>query len=247
MAFLIARLLATVFLLSRMMNAQVSGNANQGYPRTLWAPCEAIQRSGGVIKGPVLVAKNGGRAAKVRVESTLETTDCSNTTTLLIAANVGGKFFRIHPQLSQPSNGNGMSLVDWSPDGRLLLAEFWQWEQSGTDVGPDKRILLFAAGKWSQSEIDLAQFMADQEGRNCQLEFKLLGFTPDGEVAMRTDLTTDYDVDETLEDVPPAKRCIEKHQTWAVGPHTQKPEPLPAGFHAQRYSVTKSKAPATGQ
>ena len=243
MAFLIARLLATVFLLSMMTNAQVSGNANQGYPRTLWAPCEELIRAGGVIRGPALVAKNGGHAAKVRVEST----DCSNTTTLLIAAKVGGKFFRIHPQLSQPSNGNGMHLLDWSPDGRLLLAEFWQWEQMGTDEGIDKRILLFAAGKWSQSEIDLAQFMADQEGRNCQLEFKLLGFTPDGEVAMRTDLTTDYDVDETLEDVPPAKRCIEKHQTWAVDPQTQKPEPLPAGFRARRYSVAKSKAPATRQ
>ena len=150
----------------------------------------------------MLVAKNGGRAAKVRVESTLEATDCTNTTTLLIAAKVGDKFSRIHPQLSQPSNGNGMHLVDWSPDGRLLLAEFWQWEQAPNDVGVDKRILLFAADRWPQSEIDPAQFMADQEGRNCQIEFELLGFTPDGKVAMRIDLTTYYEVDETLEDVP---------------------------------------------
>ena len=245
MALLIARLLAIAFLLSTILNAQAPVTVNQRYPRTLWVPCEALERAGGVIEGPVLVAKNGGRSAKVRVESVPDSDFCSNATTLLIAAKVGGEFSGIHPQLSQPSNGNGMHLVDWSPDGRLLLTEFWQWEQAPNDVGVDKRILLFAADKWPQSEIDTAQFTADQERRNCWLEFELLGFTPDGKVAIRTDLTTYYEFDETLEDVPSAKRCIEKHQTRAVDPHTQKREPLPAGFPAQRYSVTKSEAPAT--
>ncbi len=243
MALLISRLLPICLFLSLTVNAQAPGTANGGYPPTLWVPCEALQRARGVIVGPVLVAKKSGRAAKVRVESTPGVADCSNLTTLLIANEVGDKFSRIHPQLSQPSNGNGMHLVDWSPDGRLLLAEFWQWEQAPNDVGVDKRILLFAANRWPQSEIATGQFMADQEGRNCQIEFELFGFTPDGKVAMRTDITTYYDVDEKPDDVPPAKRCVEKHETWAVDPQTRKRELLPADFHAQRYSTTVTKAP----
>ncbi len=222
MPSLVASVLPVCLLLSASVIAQAPSSTRQTYPATLWVPCEKLERARGVIKGPVLVAKKGRRAAKVRVESELGGLGCSNTTTLLIAAKAGDKFSPIHPQLSQSSNGNGMHLVDWSPDGRLLLTEFWQWEQAGNDAGVDKRILLFTADTWSQSEIDTTQFMADQEGRNCQVNFELLGFTADGTVAMRTDVTTYYEVTETPADVPPAKQCIEKHQIWAVDPTTQK-------------------------
>jgi hypothetical protein len=80
--------------------------------------------------------------------------------------------------------------------------------------------------------------------QNCYVEFELLGFTADGELAMRTHIAPDYDVDEQPSDVPPAKRCVEKHQTWAVDPYTQRRKPLAPSFHAERYSKTKA-VPAT--
>jgi hypothetical protein len=146
---------------------------------------------------------------------------------------------------SEYNSGAGMNLVDWSPDGRFLLTEFWQWNQMPNDAGIDKRILLFSDDGKTKLEIDTDRFLADQKDKNCWLEFKLLGFTPDGRVAMRTDITRYYEPAQEPSEVPPDKTCHEKHQSWAVDPHTQKREPLPAGFHAERYSDTKKAVGTT--
>jgi len=207
----------------------------QPYPPTLWVPCDEQHAKERVIKSPRLIAKATRYSARVEVE---QTSSCENTTTLRVTTE--GKPETIWIERSVPEkqlDGNGMNLVDWSPDGKLLLVEAWRWTQAPNDVGVDKRILLFASGSWSMSEIETDSFLADQTDRSCWLEFKLLGFTPEGRIAMGIDITQYYEVDEQqLSDIPLNKRCTEKHETWAVDPTTQHHSPLSNDFHPRRYS-----------
>jgi hypothetical protein len=240
--------LCTCLLRGTLANAQTTSAASHSYPPTLWVPCDKHDASARVIEGPTLVAKKGGHAAKVIVKTSLQKGTCFNTTTLWIAdtgssAKEGIALF-VHRPKSEYNSGSGMNPVDWSPNGRLLLTEFWQWNQQPNDAGIDKQILLFSADGKTKLEIDTARFWGDQKGKNCGLEFELLGFTPSGQVAIRGDVKPYYEPAQDPSEVPPDKRCIEKHETWAVDPYTQRRVVLPAGFHAERYSETKS-APAT--
>jgi hypothetical protein len=145
----------------------------------------------------------------------------------------------IHRPKSVYISGNGMNLVDWSPDGQLLLAEFWEWNTLPNNEGIDKRILLFNERGTAKLEIDTGQFWSDQQGKNCHVEFRLLGFTPSGRVAIQTDITPNYEAGQETSEVPASKICMPKHDAWAVDPHTQRREPLSPEFHAARYSVAK--------
>jgi hypothetical protein len=184
-----------------------------------------------------LVAKATGYAAEVKVH---QDDSCGNTSTLIVKAGGNPKtIWTERPMPQEQLDGNGINLVDWSPNGKSLLAESWRWTQAPNDAGVDKTILLFTADRWTMSEIDTALFLADQKDRSCWLEFKLLGFTPDGQVAMHIDITQFYEVDEQqLSDIPPGKRCTEKHETWAISQATQHPIPLPNYFRPKRYSET---------
>jgi hypothetical protein len=223
--------------------AQERSATKDSFPPTLWRLCDSQNRAKRVFTSPVLVSVTGGHSAKVKVESVHQQGLCFDTTVLWIAGaassatNAGAAFIR-RPK-SAYNSGNGMNLMDWSPDGRLLLAEFWEWNAQPNDEGIDKRILLFKEDGTRKLEIDTERFWSDQKGKNCHLEFRLLGFTPSGRVAIQTDITPYYEPGQESSDVPPSRTCLPQHQAWAVDPHTQRREPLSSGFRAARYSVVK--------
>jgi hypothetical protein len=243
-----ARLFLICIALLNSGGGQQRVTAKRPYPPTLWVPCDAKLSPNSTRTGPAVVSHAGEHSAKVTVKLSWPGGTCFNTVSLWVAdagssAEKARTIFVYRPQ-SLYSSGAGMNLVDWSPDGRLLLTEFWRWNQMPTDEGIDKGILLFSANGKTRLEIDTAQFLADQEGKNCWLEFKLLGFTPGGQIAMRTDITPYYEAAQEPSEVPPDKTCEEKHQTWAVDPRTQKREPLPASYRAKRYSEIRPIAAA---
>ncbi len=129
-----------------------------------------------------------------------------------------------------------MRLVDWSPNGQVLLTELWQWNTEPNDAPFIKRILVFQPKSKSKFEINFDPLLEDQKGKDCFVEFQLLGFTDTNWVALKTHVSTFYDVDETIDGVPADKVCKEKTQTWAVDPATQKWHALPADFTPIRYA-----------
>ena len=230
--------------------AQGSGVANDTLPPALWRPCDHNILVKRTFTGPVLASTATGQAAQVRVESTPQNGTCFDTTILATSASTADEPYLVERLRPLPTlfQGNGMNLVDWSPDGRVLLVEVWQWNTMPNDALLWKRVELVRSDKRPPTEffgIETDKIWGDQKGRNCHLEFKLLGFTATGQVAMLTDVTPYYEPGQDPSEVPPSKTCVEKHEAWAVDARTQKREPLPSGFQPQRYSVTKDGANLT--
>jgi hypothetical protein len=98
-------------------------------PQGVWVNCDPPSGKNAVVIGPTVIAKNGSRAW-VQVVSAVAPLEgmCLNTTTLWVSR---GHLHPSRPIFTQSPvypnlEGNGMQIVDWSPNGRLLLTEMWQ-------------------------------------------------------------------------------------------------------------------------
>lgn len=181
------------------------------------------------VASPTLVADKGGAGAWVKVESGPARNGCHNVTELFITHPNQTYRLAYRQRPEDPDLwGNGMRIVDWSPNGQLLLTEAWQWKTETSDAPVEKRILLFQADGPSVSEIDTDALWADQADRDCFVQVQLLGFTPEGWVALRAHLSTHYDEGEGSK--PAAKMCAEKNQVWAIDPVKQSRRLLPDDF-----------------
>ncbi len=213
-----------------------------GLDATLWVNCDAQNPPRQFkVTSPTLVAEKGGASAWVKVESAPDRDGCHNVTELWISNNNNQTYHLAYRQRPEDPDlwGNGMRIIDWSPDGQLLLTEAWQWNTGGNDAAVDKSILLFQAHGPAVLEIDLDALWADQKDRDCFVQFQLLGFTAEGWVALRTHITTSYDEGE--DNKPAAKLCAEKNQLWAIDPAKQSRRPLPDNFQpAHNGTLTKT-------
>ena len=194
------------------------------------------------VSSPIMISRNGSNRAWVQVTSNPQPAQCFNTTSLWIQANQGKQYRAYRETPVNPYKaGNGMQLIDWSPNGELLLAELWRWNTMPNDAGVDKRILVFQPRTDRKYEISLEPLVADQKDKDCFVEFKLLGFTDKGWVALKADIRTDYDEEETPLNKPMQKRCAERTQMVAIDPVTQNRESLPMNFRVARNSLIKNK------
>jgi hypothetical protein len=208
-------------------------------PRGLWVNCDPASGKNAVVVGPAVTAKNGSRAW-VQVVSVVAPIEgmCLNTTTLWVSRG------HLHPNLPiftqspvYPNlEGNGMQIVDWSPNGRLLLTEMWQWNTEPNDAPIPRSILVFESQKKVKHQIDIYRLIDDQKGRDCEVQFDLIGFTPDGWVSLKVRISTFYDVDENEATKPKHLKCQESTQWLAINPFTQARRSVPSDFHAARYS-----------
>lgn len=210
-------------------------------PPTLFVQCDYPSRppKNVVVTGPELVAKDSGYRAWAQVVSAAPNPEaaCYNTTVIWISK--AGDFYRplyLHLPVQDDLKGNGIHLVNWSPSGQLLLAESWEWNTEPNDAGVNKRILVFRPRTNSKFEITLDRLLTGQKGKDCFVDFELLGFTASNWVAVKTHVSTWYDDGDTPADKPPNKVCKEKIQIWAVEPETQKWHLLPANFIAIHYA-----------
>jgi hypothetical protein len=208
-------------------------------PHGLWVNCDAPSGKNAVVVGPTVTAKNGSRAwvQVVSVVAPLEQM-CLNTTTLWVSRGHLHPYLPIFTQSPVYPNleGNGMQIVDWSPDGRLLLTEMWQWNTEPNDAPIPRSILVFEPKKKTKHLIDIYRLLDDQKGRDCEVHFDLFGFTPDDWVAIKVRISTFYDVDEDETTKPKNLKCRESTHWLAINPFTQARRSIPSDFHAARYS-----------
>jgi hypothetical protein len=206
-------------------------------PQGLWVNCDPPSGKNAVVVGPTVTAKNGSRAW-VQVVSVVAPLKgmCLNTTTLWVSRGHLGPYLPIFTQSPVYPNleGNGMQIVDWSPDGRLLLTEMWQWNTEPNDAPIPRSILVFEPQRTAKHEIDIYRLLDDQKGRDCELQFDLFGFTPDDWVALKARISTFYDVDENETTKPNDQKCRESTQYLAINPFTQARRSIPSDFHTAR-------------
>ena len=210
---------------------------------TLWVDCGTGDQKPEArdIVGPVFVAKSGQHRAKAKVKVKVKGYDCHNTTTLWFSEGTTLEFKAAYTQLPiEPDvRGNGMQIVDWSPDGKLLLTELWQWNTMANDADFGQRIIVFNPQHNKHFEVDLKKLQPDPKAE-CLIQYQLLGFTSDSWVALKTKVSTFYSVDDTIDGKPPDARCELPVEVLKIDPQTQERLPLPKDFQPEKYS-TKMK------
>ena len=207
-----------------------------------WVNCDPSSGKNAVVVGPTVTATNGSHAW-VQIVSVLAPIQgmCLNTTTLWVSRGLLHPYLPIFTQSPVYPNleGNGMQIVDWSPDGRLLLTEMWQWNTEPNDAPIPASILVFEPQKKAKHQIDIYRLIDNQKGRDCDVQFDLLGFTPDNWVSLKARIVTFYDVDESEMEKPEYRKCKESTQWLAINPFTQARRSIPSDFHAAHYSDSR--------
>jgi hypothetical protein len=211
---------------------------NIDWPQGLRVDCDPQSGKSAVVVGPTNTASNGARAW-VQVVSAVAPLEgmCLNTTTLWVSRGHSHPYqpiftqFPVYPNLE----GNGMQIVDWSPDGRLLLTELRKWNTEPNDAPVPRTILVFEPQKAAKYQIEIDRLI-DQKNRDCEVRFDLFGFTPEGWVALKARISTFYEVDEAEATKPKHLKCKESTKWLAINPLTQARRRISSDFHAARYS-----------
>jgi hypothetical protein len=126
-----------------------------------------------VVRTPFLVSRDRQHRAYVQVEAIVKKQEevpvrCSNTSRLYVASPGESEFrlvFRLEPR--RHLQGNGIRLVDWSPDSRLLLVDMHQWQYASDSIGNSPLIYDVEADKLTSLSQSWA--LSTFFGRECWL------------------------------------------------------------------------------
>lgn len=197
---------------------QVPANPSASAPsqETLFVDCPEEEESKRV-SSPVSLSEGGKWRAYVEVD--LEGCPrclCLHTTRLWVArANAPYRLVYFMPP-KRTAVGNGMEILGWAKDSSMLLAKAEEW-QEGSDAPPREQVLAIDAGGGMVYEPELEAMLQARADKQCTFRITDAGFSADRnvDILVRAKFFTATDVDETEEDVPPAKRCGNTEETWS--------------------------------
>jgi hypothetical protein len=192
--------------------APVNASVSAPSQKTLFVNCQEKDGPKSVLS-PVWLSEGGKWRAYVEVRSGLE---CLLTTRLWVAgAKAPYRLVYLMPP-KRTAGGNGMEILGWAKNSRMLLVktEEWQW---GSDAEDTQQVLAIDAGTGVVYEPDLRAILEARKDQHCLLRIADAGFSDgrDPNILIRAELSTALDVDETEEDLPPAKRCGNAEETWS--------------------------------
>jgi hypothetical protein len=111
---------------------------------------------------------------------------------------------------------NGMEILGWAPNSRMLLAktELWQY---GSDAPDAQQVLAVDAATGEVYEPELEVMLQGRKDKQCAFRVTDAGFSSDKNVVilLRAKFFTALEVDETESDVSAAKRCADTQETWS--------------------------------
>jgi len=194
-----------------------------------------------LVRTPIFVSSDGSHRAYLEVEATaFQPKDlatytgplCENTSRLFFAGIGETKFKLVFSQSQEDfSDGNSLTLVDWSSDGTRLLMERTQWKYESEGDYTDFVIFNVNSGTVTQSGLEAA--IAARYGKDCGSENSALGFTSEGKVVLALAPLADE-----IALMNGAKSCVKRRTLLAVGLSrglTASTEPLVANFKVVRY------------
>lgn len=142
--------------------------------------------------------------------------ECLMKTSLWIAPANGTYQLAYFMAPLREAGGDGMRILGWMPGAPIVLVmtERWQW---GSDADATQQVLAIEAPTGRVYEPGLAAISQAHSGKRCRLRVEDAGFGSGMKpgILIRVRLSTDYDPDETENDVPPEKRCGDLKETWA--------------------------------
>jgi hypothetical protein len=143
------------------------------------------------VRGDTLISPDGKRRAYAEIEVTAlypqppaghTGPTCVNNSRIFVAGETADYKIRFLQEPADVESGNSLRLIDWSSDSRRLLAELaeWQYDQPGVTHS----VLIYDARNGTFQQPDLGRALAKTFGRDCSLNFRVLGFTAKGTIAL---------------------------------------------------------------
>jgi hypothetical protein len=129
------------------------------------------------------------------------------------------------------SDGNSLTLVDWSSDGTRLLIERTQWKYESEGAYTD--FVVFNASSGTVAKPDLEAAISARYGKDCGSESSILGFTSESKVVLALAPLADE-----IALMNGAKSCVKRKTLLAVDYSrglAASTEPLVANFKAIQY------------
>jgi hypothetical protein len=202
-----------------------------------------------LVRTPVLISPDGSHRAYVEVEATafqpkdLATYNgdlCENTSRLFLAKNGETTFKLVFTQSQEDfSEGNSLSLLDWSSDGMHLLMGRTRWKYESEGDYTD--FVVFNVNSGAVTRPDLEAAIAARYGKDCGSENSATGFTSDGKVVIAIAPLADE-----VALMNGAKTCVKKRTLLVVnfgsGPTATMEEPA-ANLSVVRYGRFAKSAP----
>ncbi len=138
---------------------------------------------------------------------------CVNSSRLFIADS-GDFKLRFLQEPADVENGNSLRLVDWSADGRRLLAEIaeWQYEQPGVN----RSVLVFDSRFGTFQQPDLVRSLAKTYGHDCSMNLRVLGFGAQGQIVLEAQPLTPEE-----EEVSGTSSCAKKRTFFELDRATE--------------------------
>jgi hypothetical protein len=182
--------------------------------QTLFVDCQQEDKSKRVLSRVSLSEDGNWRAyVEVDVESEL---GCLHTTRLWVARpNAPFRLLYLIPP-NRTAVGNGMEILGWAKHSSMLLVKTEEW-QFGSDASDTQQVLAVDAGTGMVYQPELEAMLNARREKQCSFRVVDAGFGADKNVniLVRAKFSTAIDVDETEENVPPAKRCGNADETWS--------------------------------
>jgi hypothetical protein len=194
-----------------------------------------------LVRTPVLVSSDGSHRAYVEVEATaFQPRDlatyigplCENTSRLFFSGSGEEKFRLVFSQSAEDfSDGNSLTLVDWSFDGMHLLMGRTRWKYESEGDYTDFVVFNVDSGNVIQPDLEAA--IAARYGKDCGSENSAPGFTAEGKVVVALAPLADE-----IALMNGAKSCVKRKTLLVVDlSHGQiaSTEPLAPNFKFVRY------------
>jgi hypothetical protein len=194
-------------------------------------------------------------AFRPKYQETYSGSLCENTVKLFVAKDPASKFQVVIDSSSPKSDCitveardscevKGIHIVDWSKDGRFLLAELVTWVYE-TDALMMRVPIIYDARKNEFSRSDVYRFFdeyyktdafkekPEPSGTHCEFELRTEGFSSDGKIVVSALRPPD---DPSYEQV----FCVDQKQTFEFDPETNRIKLLPSGYKAEHFGVQVS-------
>ncbi len=181
---------------------------------TLFVDCQEEEKSKHVFSR-VSLSEDGNWRAYVEVDVE-GGRGCLHTTRLWVGRpNAPFRLLYLMPP-NRSAVENGMEILGWAEHSSMLLVKTEEW-QLGSDSRDSQQVLAIDAGTGMVYEPELEAMIKAHGEKQCLFRVVEAGFDADKSVTIlvRAKFSTAMDVDETEEDVAPAKRCGNADETWS--------------------------------
>ena len=110
---------------------------------------------------------------------------------------------------------NGMKILGWAPGSRMVLVQAEQW-QYGSDAPDSQQILAIDSETGEVYQPRLDSLLQNRENKQCAFRITDAGFSSDKNVVIlvRAKISTALEPEESETDIPIAKRCATREETW---------------------------------